>query len=101
MICPKCQHEQDDGHRECVKCGVIFEKYEACQQALRRPQPPPRVTSIHEIQEERDGFFSIIKEILFHVPDEVNAFYFWGRTVMLVGLFIWGWKLILTPFACT
>ena len=99
MICPKCQHEQDDGHRECLKCGVIFEKYEACQQVLRRPKPPSRVIPKQDSTEGEDGFFPIISQILFHVPDEVNVVAFWARVIMLAGLFAWGWKLILAPIS--
>jgi len=32
--CPKCGHENDAGALECGKCGIIFAKYHAGQQAL-------------------------------------------------------------------
>jgi hypothetical protein len=82
-----------------MKCGIIFEKYVAYHQAARRPQSPSRVIPKHETPEDEDGLFSIINEILFHVPDEVNVFSFWARTALLVALFVWGWKLILAPIS--
>jgi hypothetical protein len=99
MLCPKCQHEQDDTHNECLKCGIIFEKYQAYQQTPPRPQPPAGIIPKHDTPEAGDGFFAIINEVLFHVPDEVNVFYFWARAALLAALFVWGWKLILAPIS--
>ena len=34
MICPKCKYEQPQASLECVKCGIIFEKYLTRQKLL-------------------------------------------------------------------
>jgi len=37
------------------------------------------------------------KNLLFYVDPEVNVFYFGGRVLLALVLFIWGWTFILTP----
>ncbi len=96
MICPKCQYEQDDTHHECVSCGIVFAKYRAVQQARQDdPQSVPRPAPSPDVPEESDGVWSIIGQILFQVPEEVNAIAFWARAVLLVALFVWSWFFIL------
>ncbi|MBP7865311.1 MAG: hypothetical protein KA419_05115 [Acidobacteria bacterium] len=45
MICPKCGFEQDDGRAECVRCMVVFSKFEALlkrkEQSNARYSPQP------------------------------------------------------------
>jgi len=31
MNCPKCGFKQDDSNQECLRCGLVFSKYEALQ----------------------------------------------------------------------
>jgi hypothetical protein len=38
MRCPKCDFEQSDQNTECLKCGIVFEKYdEHPTPILRKP----------------------------------------------------------------
>ena len=99
MICPKCRYEQDDNNQECPRCGIIFQKYNARHQTRPAMQTPPRVIQDQSDPEDSEGILSIINQLLFYVPDEVNAIAFWGRTFLLAGLFAWGWVFILTPVA--
>ena len=40
---------------------------------------------------------SFLQKFLFFVEPEVNVFYFGGRMIIGLIIFIWGWKFILTP----
>ncbi len=92
MKCPKCDFEQSNQNTECLKCGIIFEKYH------EHPSPILRKRTRTPKEEEttiEDGTF--FKKFLFFIEPEVNPFYFGGRVVFFLVIFIWGWKFILTP----
>jgi len=94
MRCPKCDFEQPVQNTECLKCGIIFEKYyEHPTPILRKGTGTPKENEIAT----KDETFS--KNFVFFVEPEVNPFYFGGRVVILLVIFIWGWKFILTPMA--
>ncbi len=95
MICPKCNFEQNDTNHECVKCGIVFEKYQASQQARNTAAPQPRIASEQTAVEEEAGVLSIANQLLFHVPEEVSAVSFWSRVILLAALFAWSWTFIL------
>ena len=92
MKCPKCNFQQPDQNTECLRCGIIFEKFRNHQTAL--PQPPP---ISGEPATEADGFRSIIKNLLFYVNPEVNPLIFGGRVLFFLVILIWGLKFIFTP----
>jgi hypothetical protein len=40
MKCPKCDFEQPEGSLDCMKCGIVFAKYEAAQPQTISEHPP-------------------------------------------------------------
>jgi len=92
MQCPKCSFEQADQYNECVKCGIVFNKY-------RRPGTvPPRPKAIEAVVEENAaGIGELIRELVFYVKPQINPLIFAGRVVFFLVIFIWGLKLIFTP----
>lgn len=93
MVCPKCQFEQSDSSRECMRCGIIFEKY-------REPQSPPQGSPLGtEPSQEQDpevespqGIFT--KDLFFGVDLTINPLFFGGRVLLFLVLLIGSWKLI-------
>ncbi len=92
MRCPKCNFEQPDENTECLKCGIIFQKYyEHPDPAIRKRTPTPKEK---ESATEDEAF---LKKFVFYDEPDVNPFYFGGRVIVFLVIFIWGWKFILTP----
>jgi hypothetical protein len=97
MICPKCGFDQPDGSIECLKCGIIFDRYRDRRKGrldadLMRGAKVPL--------EEADGKKEIvesIKAILLHVKPEINVFYFVGRVLLFAVIVFWGIKFIVNP----
>jgi hypothetical protein len=94
MRCPKCDFEQPDENTECLKCGIIFEKYYAHPTPILRAGT--RRSKEKAIATEGETF---LESFVFFVEPGVNPFYFAGRVVVFFIIFIWGWKFILTPMA--
>lgn len=92
MKCPKCNFEQTDQNTECLRCGIVFEKYQKHpSSALRRG----KVTVKEKGEETEDGRF--FRALVLFVEPEINPFYFGGRVFIFLIIFIWGLKFILTP----
>jgi hypothetical protein len=89
MRCPECNFEQADQNTECLRCGIIFEKYR------RHQRPTLRRTVTKKEDTPRAGSF--FQQFVFFVESETNPFYFGGRVFIFLIVFIWGWRFILTP----
>ena len=92
MKCPHCDFIQADHNTECLKCGIIFEKYQK--------QPGSNFKRMDRSVKERksatkDG--NVFQRIIFFVEPGVNPFYFGGRMLIFLIIFAWGWTFILTP----
>lgn len=98
MICPQCQFEQSDENVECPKCGIVFEKHHALEDAPEGKGGKPPLHAV-PITEEEGGtpLGSYLKELFLFVKPEGNLFFFGGRVIVFLVIFIWGWKFILTP----
>lgn len=90
MRCPECNFEQADENTECLRCGIIFEKYRKHQGAAPRRKTVTR-------KGNTTGAGSFLKQFVFFVESETNPFYFGGRVFIFLIVFIWGWRFILTP----
>jgi hypothetical protein len=88
MNCPHCGFEQTDQNLECPRCGIVFEKYYH-----------PRLKGNRRLAKKRskDNEGGSLRERLFFIEKDVNPFYFAGRVLTYLVVFLWGWKFILTP----
>ena len=98
MKCPKCGFNQTGRGTECVKCGIVFDKYVLKQNQRVRAesvavQPGPPVAA--EMEGATAGSF--LKELFLYVKPEIHAFPFAGRFLVFFILVIWGLKFIFTP----
>ena len=92
MICPKCSFEQEDGRKECARCGLVFEKYSRRRTVIvGAVEPPPQE------QEAAPEQKISVRELLFEVEVETNPLYFGGRAFLFLLILVWGIKLIVTP----
>jgi hypothetical protein len=95
MLCPKCQLEQPDGGLECVRCGIVFSRWEELHVAggnVYRPLP----AAVTVAAEEPKGL-EPWKELLLPADDrEVEPVYFWGRAALAAFLFLWGWRFLVS-----
>ena len=90
MKCPNCDFVQSDRKARCLKCGIIFEKYQTSAQRTRAFIADSGSTA------EEGTFF---QDVVFFVEPRVNPFYFGGRMIIFAVAFVWGWKFIFSSIA--
>jgi hypothetical protein len=92
--CPRCGFDQPGVGSECIKCGIVFEKYLSKQRASseRSKEGSPIISSsyVSEKEEGQDGW----KELLVPAGPEAGGFVLIGRSFVLAALLIWGLKLV-------
>lgn len=99
MKCPKCGYVRltSDSHvmaGTCPSCGIAYAKWKPAP----APDPIPSVESemTDEPAFEPDEHWTRrVWERLTEVPDAADPLSFWGRVVIFVAFFIWGWSFIL------
>ena len=74
MQCPKCSFEQADQQTECLRCGVIVDKYRQ-----RQKNTPPKETAAAVDTEPTPTPAEFFREPLFYVKPETNPLIFGGR----------------------
>ncbi|MDA8431697.1 MAG: hypothetical protein M0Z60_01890 [Nitrospiraceae bacterium] len=94
MRCPHCGFEQPDGGTECIKCGIIFDKFAKRQRGYG--DRPGGVSRIVLASDEPEGTEEKgrCEELFFFVDPQAGNFALTGRIVILAVLFIWGLKLV-------
>jgi hypothetical protein len=94
MKCPKCGFEQEDQYKECIHCGIIFEKY--FRRYNSESSPPVSCTAS---EQRKRTHLEVIKGLLCYVKPEINPIVFGARVLFFLVIFIWGLKFIFTPMA--
>lgn len=89
MICPKCNHEQPDGHAECVGCGVIFAKVRTLDR-LEEDGTSASAESDAVDDSEPSGW----KQLLLQVPEDVNPVTLMLKGLLWLALAVWAAKFI-------
>lgn len=100
MICPKCKYEQPQGSLECVKCGIVFEKYLAHQKSLSPHRSNASTAHVEGVDDDENAATTVgyyIKAIFLHVKPSINPFYLAGRVIAFLIILIWGLKFIFAP----
>ncbi len=94
MDCPKCGFENQPDSIDCCRCGVVFAKLKA-----RAANAAGEGLNAHAVAIESSGQGGFLRELFFGVPAEVNSLYVLGRVIVLVGIAVWGFKLIFSSIA--
>ena len=91
--CPKCRHPQsapDNTAAEvCANCGLVFSKWLRNRYRDAAPLPDP------EGAQDDPGLPARLKATLLYVPERTDPVIWWGRLVLFVLFFLWGWSFIL------
>ena len=90
MKCPNCDFVQSDRKTRCLKCGIIFGKYQSLALRKRESIADGRTAA------EEGTFFP---DTVFFVEPRVNPFYFGGRIIVFAVASVWGCKFICSSIA--
>jgi len=97
MHCPKCnyQRKSSDTHIHpdvCPSCGVVYSKFLDMHSNAPESTSPQSHSAVTKL---KLPLLARLKASLLYVPEEVNETHFWGRCLVFIGLFVWGWSFIL------
>jgi hypothetical protein len=87
--CPKCGADSA-GLDACAACGLIFAKYLKTKFATPETHPRPSVQA-----EDEDGFLTRAGQVVFHVPEQTDSAFVYGRAILLAAIAFYGVKLAL------
>lgn len=94
MQCPHCGFEKKNGAVECIKCGIVFAKYDFEKHHPAHVTPVPSLTALSKKDDEITGLSSFLKNLLFSVKPETNIVSLIGRILVLLVMMIWGAKFV-------
>jgi len=64
MKCPKCSFEQENGGIECVKCGIVFFKYNRTRQRIKYLDQPQSTYLIWTRQKDSNPIYRKLRILL-------------------------------------
>lgn len=94
MQCPHCGFEQKNNAAECVKCGIVFAKYDSARHHTAHVTPVSSLTLPSKEDDNTTELSSFLKDLLFSVKPETNIVFLIGRILVLLVMTIWGMKFI-------
>ncbi len=104
-VCPKCQYQRQayDSHVMegiCPACGIAYAKWRPETDQTTSPQNLPEAERDDIYEDDDDDIApenirTRLVDAVTYVPDRVDSVAFWGRAILFVALFIWGWSFIL------
>jgi hypothetical protein len=90
--CPKCGYSRSDEDKSppdiCPSCGIIYSKW--TEHRINGPE-----IKIHKEIETPLNPLIKLKNYLLYVNPKTDDLFFYGRAVLFIIFFIWGWKFIL------
>lgn len=97
--CPKCgyrrQPKDRDPYTECPRCGIIFARYLAQQQAVVPPAEPPTHRTEPETEEGPPlTWRQRLWDRLMELPERPNELALTGQALVLLVMVAWGVRLI-------
>lgn len=104
--CPKCGYVRTDDDRlvmpgTCPSCGIAYNKWQSKQNAIidNAPEdmPDPGLDEGEDEDEESEeiGWLLRVRRQVLTVPDRIDSVGLFGRLVLLLFFFVWGWSFIL------
>ena len=96
-ICPKCKYQRQPSDTAaagvCPACGLIFAKWMKHQFAVTKSNDSA------DISGTETGFARLLAERLLYVEPKTEPVFFYGRLIIYLIFFIWGWYFIRLDFA--
>ena len=99
----KIVHSGNLRKEEWEKTKEIDWAYETLMRSFPETEEVDRQDASPTLQETPyvvDGsFITRLKDLIFAVEEKTNPLYFYGRVILFLGAFIWGWVFIFKPIA--
>ncbi len=94
--CPKCKYKRQNTDTAdpgtCPACGLIFSKW------MKHKFLSPLAKTRTESNDNESGFLHLLINNLLYVEPKTDPVYFYGRALIYIFFFIWGWQFILMDF---
>lgn len=97
MKCPKCGSEQNSESKECIDCGIIFEKYlKYLQGSHYDPNDTPEYSACDESADKEviPGFLEAARSILFYVKPDNDLIFIAARGLVLICMVYQGGRFV-------